>query len=583
MTTTRTMPFMQKIASIAFAFALVLSLMPTFAFAATGMGGNVNTVSWEIDENGKLILQPMNGSSGVMSSFAEGNKAPWCESDYPSKITSVEVRSGVVAGASIQDMFAGLERVREIDLTGLQTSGVTDMRGVFYQCKALTKITFGNFNTSNVTDMGSMFAMAESLTEVNLSGFDTSKVTNMAGMFMDCSSLTSVGVSSLSTPKLQNTRAMFSGCRKLVSLDLSNFDTSRVSDMGGMFENCTALKSLNLSGFETGKVENMDNIFNNCRALTSLKLGDDFEFVGAGAKLPEGDWYTPDGVKHTAAEIASNPDLKGPFTKSQPNQTPPTVTVADKEPWQSGDSSGMEIKTDIAPEEIVCVKVDGKVIDRSNYTIDEKTGAVVLKPEFLETLPSGNHQIGIVSAAGTATAPIKVSGTAAKPSGSSSSSSSKPSSGSSNSGGSQSGSSIKPYDGVSHVMYRLYNPNSGEHFFTTNPTERDRLDNLGWDYEGVAWTAPDTGVPVYRLYNKYAGEHHYTKSKAERNMLVAAGWNDEGVGWYADPDQRVPLYRLYNPNEYANNHHYTTSEQERDHLASIGWRYEGIGWHGVAA
>ena len=39
----------------------------------------------------------------------------------------------------------------------------------------------------------------------------------------------------------------------------------------------------------------------------------------------------------------------------------------------------------------------------------------MLKPEFLETLPSGSHEIGIVSSKGTVTAPIKVTGTSAKP------------------------------------------------------------------------------------------------------------------------------------------------------------------------
>lgn len=64
-------------------------------------------------------------------------------------------------------------------------------------------------------------------------------------------------------------------------------------------------------------------------------------------------------------------------------------------------------------------------------------------------------------------------------------------------------------------------------------------------------------------------------------MLVSVGWNDEGVGWYSDPNESVPLFRVYNPNEYANNHHYTTSAAERDMLLSIGWQDEGVSWHGV--
>ena len=131
-------------------------------------------------------------------------------------------------------------------------------------------------------------------------------------------------------------------------------------------------------------------------------------------------------------------------------------------------------------------------------------------------------------------------------------------------------------------MYRLYNPNSGEHFYTSSAAERNNLINLGWNYEGVGWIAPSTSnTPVYRLYNQNGGEHHYTTSLSERNNLIAIGWSDEGIGWYSDDNRTVPLYRQYNPNEFANNHNYTTSQSENNYLVSIGWRAEGIGWYGV--
>ena len=131
-------------------------------------------------------------------------------------------------------------------------------------------------------------------------------------------------------------------------------------------------------------------------------------------------------------------------------------------------------------------------------------------------------------------------------------------------------------------MYRLYNPNSGEHFYTASVTERDHLDQIGWDDEGIAWYAPtETGDPVYRLYNPYAGDHHYTMDRAEADNLVSVGWNDEGIGWHSD-GKEVPVYRLYNPNAVTGTHHYTTSVEERDFLDEIGWNYEGIGWYGIA-
>ena len=48
-------------------------------------------------------------------------------------------------------------------------------------------------------------------------------------------------------------------------------------------------------------------------------------------------------------------------------------------------------------------------------------------------------------------------------------------------------------------MNRLYNPNSGEHFYTASPVEKVSLMDAGWNYEGIGWTAPADGNAVYRL------------------------------------------------------------------------------------
>lgn len=134
------------------------------------------------------------------------------------------------------------------------------------------------------------------------------------------------------------------------------------------------------------------------------------------------------------------------------------------------------------------------------------------------------------------------------------------------------------------AMHRLYNPYTGEHFYTADTTERDHLTGLGWRYEGVGWKAPaKSSTPVYRLYNGHVrgGDHHYTTSASERDHLVSVGWTYEGVGWYSDDAKGVPLYRQYNPHARTGTHNYTASESENGHLLAVGWRGEGIGWYGV--
>lgn len=130
------------------------------------------------------------------------------------------------------------------------------------------------------------------------------------------------------------------------------------------------------------------------------------------------------------------------------------------------------------------------------------------------------------------------------------------------------------------AMHRLYNPHTGEHFYTANLAEKNHLTNLGWNYEGIGWHAPTTGLPVYRLYNPNTSDHHYTTSKDESDYLAQMGWNDEGIGWYSGGD--TPIHRLYNPNaKKAGSHHFTLSQEESDSLDAIGWNYEGIAWYAV--
>ena len=130
-------------------------------------------------------------------------------------------------------------------------------------------------------------------------------------------------------------------------------------------------------------------------------------------------------------------------------------------------------------------------------------------------------------------------------------------------------------------MFRLYNPNSGEHFYTGSEEERDGLTDAGWNYEGVAWNAPVVGTPVYRVYNPNSGDHHYTMSESESDLLVSLGWQYEGVAWNTASPENIPQYRLWNPNADLGSHHYTSSEEERDSLIAAGWIFEGIGWYGM--
>jgi len=115
--------------------------------------------------------------------------------------------------------FANMENLRVI--TGmaeyLNTSEVTNMRGMFNYCKNLESIDVSSFNTSKVTDMAQMFKDCDKETTLDLGSFDTGNVTDMGAMFLDCDTLTTIYVGEgWNTDKVTESTNMFHFSSNLV-------------------------------------------------------------------------------------------------------------------------------------------------------------------------------------------------------------------------------------------------------------------------------------------------------------------------------------------------------------------------------
>ncbi len=137
-------------------------------------------------------------------------------------------------------------------------------------------------------------------------------------------------------------------------------------------------------------------------------------------------------------------------------------------------------------------------------------------------------------------------------------------------------------------IFRIYNPNTGEHLLTPSGWEIVVLEKEGWKAEGVAFYAPQakppySGYPIVQcLYNPNAGDHHYTTSNFEVMSLVSVGWSNDGENFtfpVAKSNTGVPVYRLYNPNAKVGSHHFTMSSYERNYLIKAGWKNEGIAFN----
>ena len=174
---------------------------------------------------------------------------------------------------SCNSWFMECEKLEAIDgIENLNTSKVTDMWNMFYNCKSLTSLDLKTFDTHNVLGMSYMFFGCNNLTYLNVSSFDTSNVGNMMWMFAGCWKLTNLSVSNFDMHSVRTMLGMFSSCKGLTHIDVSHFNTENVKSMQAVFQNCENLSSLDLSGFNTSKVNDIASMFNSCKSLTSLDL-----------------------------------------------------------------------------------------------------------------------------------------------------------------------------------------------------------------------------------------------------------------------------------------------------------------------
>ena len=163
---------------------------PDVAPAAADLiaSGNWGGAAWSIDADGNLVIKPQSGTEATVNNTSANY--PW--DNNRSSITTVSVEGKVHVAGDLPFMFYRCSSLTSLDLSGLDTSGVTNMSEMFYRCSSLASLDLSGLDTSGVTNMSEMFYRCSSLASLDLSGLDTSGVTNMSNMFSGCSSLASI-------------------------------------------------------------------------------------------------------------------------------------------------------------------------------------------------------------------------------------------------------------------------------------------------------------------------------------------------------------------------------------------------------
>lgn len=133
-------------------------------------------------------------------------------------------------------------------------------------------------------------------------------------------------------------------------------------------------------------------------------------------------------------------------------------------------------------------------------------------------------------------------------------------------------------------VFQLVNPYTNIHLYTVNHIEIASLTGQGWQNNGAKFQGSmcaaeygKSNAPIYRLYNPNSGNHFWTKNTAETSSLISSGWKYEGVAWYEFGN--TSIYRLYNA---ANgDHYYTKKYNEVLNMVNGGWCYENIAFYGL--
>jgi surface protein len=175
--------------------------------------------------------------------------------------------------SSYYQMFANMNALKKINLSGWSNDNITNMYRMFYNDAALEEVNLTGFGTANVNSMYEMFSNCPELKTLDLSSFDLSNVNNMVRFLSGDAKLETVKFAdNLNTESLSNTAALFENCAALKTIDLSKFNTQRVWDMNHMFAGCAALEELDLSTLNTQSVSYMYNMFDGCAKLKELDI-----------------------------------------------------------------------------------------------------------------------------------------------------------------------------------------------------------------------------------------------------------------------------------------------------------------------
>ena len=191
-------------------------------------------------------------------------------------VANKKVVGNVDGATSLESLFAGdMNLQAHFDLSTINTSKVTSMSYMFYNCSSMTTIDVSTFDTTNVGKFEYTFAGCTNVSSIRTENWTGINATSLSNMFADCSNkLKTIDLSNFVTSdKLINLTGVFLGCNNITEIKgLTKFNTSKVISYNDMFRRCWRLKELDLSSFIINDEQNvkMDHMFAACTDLETI-------------------------------------------------------------------------------------------------------------------------------------------------------------------------------------------------------------------------------------------------------------------------------------------------------------------------
>lgn len=157
---------------------------------------------------------------------------------------------------------------------------------LFENFTALTSISFnGVVNASKAKSMEKMFAGCSSLKSIDLSGLDTSSVTNLREMFFGCSALTELDLSAISINNVTTLERMVRDCTSLKTLKINTwYFPECLTTMDSFLNGCISLADVYIYdvGMHHNSKPNQDAVYKHVPA--GLKFHDNNN-IGTDAEI----------------------------------------------------------------------------------------------------------------------------------------------------------------------------------------------------------------------------------------------------------------------------------------------------------